>query len=125
MEKQLVIKGHETRGKEVIEILQMLGARNTRNYTGSYPSTLYVLNDNDINLAYTCEYDNQEIFKLEDFLRKYPFKIGDKVINDNYRGRGIIKEMVWDSSAWEVKYRVNFFEDFGENAWCKHDEFKI
>ena len=125
MRKQLVIKGHETRGKEVIEILQMLGARNKKNYTGSYPNSLYILTDNDIEIGYDCDYNNQEIFKLEDFLRKYPFKIGDKVINDNYRGRGIIKEMVWDSNAWEVKYRVNFFEDFGVNAWCKHDEIKL
>ena len=80
MRKQLVIKGHETRGKEVIEILQMLGAKNKRNYTGSYPTTLYILNDNDndIDLCYDCDYNNQEIFKLEDFLKKYPFKIGDK-----------------------------------------------
>jgi hypothetical protein len=65
------------------------------------------------------------IFTLEDFLEKYPYKVGDKVINDNYRGRGIIKEMDWDSVNWCVKYYVNFFEDFGVNAWCKHDEIKL
>ena len=126
MRKQLVIKGHETRGKEVIEILQMLGAKNKKNYKGSYPSTFYILNDNDndINLCYDCDYNNQEIFKLEDFLKKYPFKIGDKVINDNYSGYGIITEMVWDSGDWSVKYCVKF-EDFGTIAWFKSNEIKF
>lgn len=125
MKKQLAIKGHEYRGNEVIEILEMLGASNKKDYTGSYPTTLYILNDNNIDLAYTCDCDNQEIFKLEDFLRKYPFKIGNKVINDDYSGYGIITEMVWDSVDWCVKYCVRFDEDFGEIAWFNHDEIKI
>lgn len=125
MRKQLAIKGHETRGKEVIEILKMLGASNKKNYTGSYTTNLYILNGNNIDIDYTCDYNNQEIFTLEDFLEKYPYKVGDKVINDIYRGRGIIKEMVWDSVDWCVKYYVNFFEDFNVNAWCKHDEIKL
>ena len=123
MRKQLAIKGHEYRGDEVIEILKMLGASNKKDYTGSYPTTLYILNDNNIDLAYTCDCEKQEIFKLEDFLRKYPFKIGDKVINDNYSGYGIITEMVWDSVDWSVKYCVKF-EDFGTIAWFKYNEIK-
>lgn len=124
MKKKLAIKGHESRGKEVIEILEMLGASNKKDYTGSYPTTLYILNDNNIDLAYTCDCEDQEIFKLEDFLRKYPFKIGDKVINDNYSGYGIIITMVWDSVDWCVKYCVNFC-DVGIITWVKCDEIKI
>ncbi len=124
MKKQLAIKGHEYRGNEVIEILKMLGASNKKDYTGSYPTTLYILDDNNIDLAYTCDCENQEIFKLEDFLRKYPFKIGDKVINDDYSGYGIITEMVWDSVEWCVKYCVKF-EDFGTIAWFNSHEIKI
>lgn len=124
MEKQLAIKGHETRGNEVIEILKMLGASNKYDYTGSYPSTLYILDDNDIIISYDCDYVNQEIFKLEEFLEKYPFKIGDKVINDDYSGYGIITEMVWDSVDWSVKYCVKF-EDFGTIAWFNSHEIKF
>ena len=124
MRKQLAIKGHEYRGNEVIEVLKMLGASNKKDYTGNYPTTLYILDGNNIDLAYTCDCDNQEIFKLEDFLRKYPFKIGDKVINDDYSGYGIITEMVWDSVDWCVKYCVKF-EDFGTIAWFNSYEIKI
>lgn len=124
MRKQLAIKGHEARGNEVIEILEMFGASNKHDYRGCYPTTLYVLNDNNIDLVYTCDCENQEIFKLEDFLRKYPFKIGDKVINDDYSGYGIITEMVWDSVEWCVKYYVNFY-DVGIIRWFKCDEIKI
>lgn len=33
---RLAIKGHPTRGKEVIEILEMLGGKNPYNYRGNY-----------------------------------------------------------------------------------------
>ena len=122
MRKQLAIKGHEYRGDEVIGILETLGASNKNNYAGNYPSTLYILNDNDIYLGYAC--DDREVFTLEEFLEKFPFKNNDVVINDNYSGVGIITEMVWDSVNWCVKYCVKF-EDFGIMVWLKCDEIKL
>ena len=35
MGKKLAIKGHATRGKEVIELLEMLGGVNDREYIGT------------------------------------------------------------------------------------------
>ena len=32
MKKKLAIKGHQTKGKDVIEILEMLGGKNKYNY---------------------------------------------------------------------------------------------
>lgn len=121
---QLAIKGHPTRGKEVIEILEMLGANNKENYIGNDPDALYIINDSDNNIDLGYGYDNRAVFKLEEFLEKYPYKVGDKVINDNYSGYGIITTMVWDSDDWCVKYRVEF-EDFGVIEWFKFNEIKI
>ena len=119
MKKQLAIIGHETRGKEVIGILETLGAINKKKYIGNDPDALYILNDDYIDLGY--DYDNREVYTLEQFLRKYPFKIGDRVINSNYDCYGIINEMVWDSNDCCVKYSVKF-EDIGIIAWLKRNE---
>jgi hypothetical protein len=120
MVRELAIKGHETRGKEVVEILEMLGANNKRNYTGAYPDTLYILNDKDIDIGYAC--DNREVFTLQEFLEKFPFKIDDIVISDNYYGDGIIREMFWDKTAWSVKYCVEWPNVI---TWAKHNEIKF
>lgn len=129
MKKQLAIIGHETRGKEVIEILQMLGGKKTI-YNGKDTFHIYSLDDSgEITTQFyrdtaltSFTYD---VYTLEKFLKKFPFKINDMVTNSNYIGRGFIKEMVWDSDICEVKYRVNFFENFGVNAWFKSDEIKL
>ena len=129
MKKQLAIKGHETRGKEVIEMLQMLGGKRTI-YSGK--DTLHIYSLDDYGEITTQLYRDTaltsltyEVFTLEEFLEKFPFKINDMVINNDYRGRGIIKEMVWKSNDCEVKYLVNFFEEFGVNVWFKSDEIKL
>ena len=130
MKKQLAIIGHETRGKEVIEILQILGGGKTI-YSGKDTFHMYYL-DNSRNIVSEF-YDitsslislTYDVYTLEEFLKYFPFKINDIVVNNDYRGRGIIKEMVWDSDIREVKYHVNFFEDFGVNAWFKSDEIKL
>lgn len=130
MKKQLAILGHETRDKEVIEILQMLGGKKTI-YSGKDTFHMYYL-DNSRNIVSEF-YDitsslislTYDVYTLEEFLKYFPFKINDMVTNSDYRGRGIIKEIVWDSDICEVKYHVNFFEDFGVNAWFKSDEIKL
>ena len=38
---QLAIKGHATRGKEVAEILKMLGAKDTDDYQCRYTDRIY------------------------------------------------------------------------------------
>ena len=82
MSRKLAIKGHPTRGKEVIELLKMMGGRH---FTLDGTTEWYVINDLDNSIAF---YDNNYIncheyvkFTLEDFLEKYPFKVGDKVVD--------------------------------------------
>jgi hypothetical protein len=128
MKKQLAIKGHKTRGKEVIETLQMLGGKKTI-YSGTDIFHIYSLNDyedistqlyrNDslMNLTY-------DVFTLEEFLEKFPFKINDRVINSGYSGTGIITEMVWDCNNRGVKYCVKF-EDFDVIVWLNYYDIKF
>ena len=73
----LAIKGHPTRGKEVIQLLEMLGA-NSLGYKDTFVGFYYY-----IECGAICSSDEyptySTIFTLEEFLEKYPYKVGDKV----------------------------------------------
>ena len=79
--KQLAIKGHLTRFKEVINLLEMLGGKNIDGYIGIDIDELYMIEDSVIIQAY--DWNNCIIFTLEEFEEKYPYKVGDKVTLDN------------------------------------------
>ena len=80
----LAILGHATRGEEVIEILEMLGGKNLNNFNGA--SNMYyliglidpkILGVGKLGLDKSDE--QFTYFTLEEFLEKYPYKVGDKV----------------------------------------------
>lgn len=77
----LAIKGHVTRSKEVIEILEMLGGRNVRNYACDLTDYAYSINGQGI-IDWHIPHPNSPlvIYTLEEFLEKFPYKVGDKVI---------------------------------------------
>ena len=106
MSKKLAIKGHPTRGKEVIDLLKMLGGTNpfsVNNGTAvgnKVAISCYYISENTskyISWDYIGpeEIDKYKIFTLEEFLEKYPFKIGDKVM-DGCGYLHTIKSMEWD-----------------------------
>lgn len=101
--KILAIKGHPTRGNEVLEILEMLGGKNISNIKGNC-TYLYYIDDNNF-ISLTDSYRNDFIiFTLKEFLEKYPYKVGDKVLLDNQVK--IIKGVGWDSNNNEVVYTL-------------------
>lgn len=116
---ELGIKGHKTRGCEVIKILESLGGKNCYKLTCNCDNHFYYIsdkyNDKDIENSYigSDEIKGYEIFSLEDFLEKFPYKVGDKVNVWKYylEGRselekGEIKSMRWNSARCEVAYRM-------------------
>ena len=113
---ELGIKGHKTRNNEVIDLLKMLGGINRNKVIGGDDKYFYYICDKykDISNSYIGpdEIKGYEIFSLEDFLEKFPYKVGDKVNVWKYRleGRseleeGEIKSMRWNSARCEVAYR--------------------
>ena len=113
---KLAIKGHATRGKEIIQLLEMLGGNNIHNYGGTF-NECYAIDNNKICTIYTsvAKIDNCVIFTLEEFEEKFPYKVGDKVnyvkYNDEYpsvytiqrmRWTGVTIEYVLDSSGFSA-----------------------
>ena len=81
---QLAIKGHSTRSKKVIEILKMLGGVNKHNYSADCDSLCFYIGKGSNIIYYdwvnNCYEDEDTlVFTLEEFLEKFPYKVGDKV----------------------------------------------
>lgn len=107
---QLAIKGHETRGKEVIEILEMLGGKNPTEYVGDNDEAIYSIEGEEI-VIYELEWVKIEafiVFTLEEFLEKFPYKVGDKVkvLCNVYIGVFDIECMTWHSLSNAVHYCI-------------------
>lgn len=103
---QIAIKGHPSRDKEVIEILEMLGGQNNFNLIGDASDLYYYIN-NDNKITYTlCNINGDfKLFTVEEFLEKYPYKVGDVVMlkGDIVDGkRFTINHMFWNGE--NIKY---------------------
>lgn len=120
MSKHIAIKGHPTRGKEVIQTLEMLGGKNVYNLSGigytslhaSYAWGYYVLRNSEICYsAYIYDNEPYVIFTLEEFLDKYPYKIGDKVEYIKYDDKTpticVIDKMCWTGTTIEYSLDTN------------------
>lgn len=106
---QLAIKGHATRGKEVIKLLEMLGGKDDNYYCGEFIDKIYFIND-DGYIESCNRMQHLEYFQLslEEFLEKFPYKVGDRVkcwIN-GYCSINDIKDIRWDSIMNEIKYKI-------------------
>jgi hypothetical protein len=111
---QLAIKGHETRGEEVIELLAMLGGNNAFGHFGNNTADVYYV-DKSYKNHITCSGINKNnliIFTLEEFLEKFPYKIGDKVKNARINDFiGKIVNVRWDNYEEEVIYHVEWDDE--------------
>ena len=140
---ELAIKGHETRGKEVIELLEMLGGKN-KNLTGAIGTCVvdpkvYFIENNNIYWYYygglDCDgrLENMCVFTLEEFEEKFPYKVGDKVHiyvqNDDIDGRceinvAEISSMRWNPACRKIAYKMKDInrEFYKEEIKCKADD---
>lgn len=119
MGKKLAIKGHPTRGNEVIELLKMLGGSNDEGYIGTntWKDEYYFL-DNGYIRAY--DWSDGIKFTLEEFLEKYPFKVGDIVDRNIDYVSCIIDDMRWNSEKCCVEYHLNYLNG-SEYGWHVSD----
>ena len=107
----LAIKGHATRGSEVIALLEMLGGINSHNLYGDENYAYYTIDsDKEIKGGIYVFGDEQLChFTLEEFLEKFPYKVGDKVKNakvNDFIGR--ITNARWDCNEEQIIYTVEW-----------------
>ena len=73
---ELGITGHQTRGDEVIKILETLGGKNHYKLNGVKHNYFYYIGDKFKNITNSYigpdETEGYIIFTLEDFLEKFP-----------------------------------------------------
>ena len=116
----LVLKGHATRGKEVINLLEMLGA-NRLGYKDTFVGFYYY-----IECGAICSSDEyptySTIFTLEEFEEKYPYKVGDKVLSYN-KWVGVIESMEWYRG--EVLYHVRERNNCLSSETVEHLQYYI
>lgn len=128
MNKNFAIRGHLRRGDEVIKILETLGGKTSYecSYKDGFDSSYFFFINTDENfsidgLAYNSdELKNYYIFTLEEFIKKFPYKVGDKVI---YKSEVLpIIGMTWDCSRGVFIYTMK--PDYGtidcfDSTWMK------
>lgn len=102
----LIFKGHATRGKELHKLLENLGGVDAGYEKCNCVSCFYYINregfiegSNMIPNYMT----HRMIMSLETFESKYPYKVGDKVI-DMHDLHGTITAMSWDEGNCTVLY---------------------
>ena len=100
----LAIKGHATRGNEVIALLEMLGGNSNSGKKGTSTALTYYIDKEGNIKTFALVPSNNYIFNiytLEEFEEKYPYKAGDKVYyqkSTSYIWRAIIATIV--SMKW-------------------------
>ena len=116
----LAIRGHATRGNEVIEILKTFGGINDRfKLDGKIESFHYYIGRNN-NIYHASLSSELKIFTLEEFLGKYPYKIGDKVLSHN-KWVGVIESMEWYNG--EVLYHIRECPNYISSETVEHLQY--
>ena len=104
----LAIKGHKTRGNEVISLLKMLWGKNAINNCGNNPKVVYFI-DPVMHNWIRCDDKNNlvgyTVRTLEEFFEKFPYKVGDKVSSKHLKNQKIDKAE-WESYSNRVVYRL-------------------
>ena len=122
---QLAIRGHATRGYEVIEILEMLGGKNKYNVDAIRGHHAYFIENGIISTLKINQIRPNQfiIFTLEEFLEKFPYKGGDKVlINDDVTDVYTITSMAWVGHC--VAYKIRAFDGIDDVHNWFADEMK-
>ena len=125
MDKDISIKGHISRGKEVMEILKMLGGKITYKcgYKDGFNSSRYFFINRekksaiDYYLYNTEKLENYYVFTIEAFLKEFPYKVGDKVIHN-----GEVKEIIeakWSKFRKTVVYTIEGINSVIDCYNCK------
>ena len=103
---KLAIQGHSTRGKEVIQLLEMLGA-DRLGYKDTFVGFYYYIECDAIVSSDECPID-AIVYTLEEFLEKFPYKVGDDVLAyaEGCLAKFTIQDIRWNYELNKVEYKI-------------------
>lgn len=117
----LAIKGHATRGNEIIKILEMLGCNNNGACTGSDTNKMYTFDGSVIDyVGLDNRGRNFKIFTLEEFLEKFPYKVGDEISVPECESKVRICNIEW--SGYDIQYYTNEKEYYSAEELNKYNQ---
>ena len=107
---QFAIKGHATRGKDVIQRLEMLGGVNVFKLEGAETQGFYYIfkDNNKIYYCWSTNAENVIVYTLEEFEEKFPYNVGDKVLAyvNNCIAKVTIQDIRWNYELNKVEYKI-------------------
>jgi hypothetical protein len=105
---KIAIQGHQTRGKEVIQILESLGGINSALFKGSKDCWYFIDSYGHISNGYRFVLCSKgfKTYTLEEFEKEVPFKIGDKIMDCSDDEVGIITDLLFVDNM--LMYNVDF-----------------
>ena len=129
MKRHIAIKGNAERGNEIIELLEMMGGKNSEHFTGRDSDRYYFIDDNTKCICSENIYEMEEcyngvymLFSYDAFNDDYPWRIGDivNVIGRNDRiGLKVVK-MQWGNAYNTMMYCLDCGQD-GYGWWRAED----
>ena len=120
----LAIHGHKTRGKEVIEILKMLGGKTTSNILGNDTIACYYIDNKNIKWKHYTYFDDACILTLEEFEQRYPYLKGKEIV-DKDNNIGTIIHIKWFEDINHIRYQVSYDVNNYDTSWWRLDEITI
>ena len=116
----LAIKGSKTRGGEIIEILEHMGGKNTQEYCGGVETNFYAIKNGEIVVV--DNWKNYYTLTIDEFEERFPFKIGDTVMDVDGDVGEIINFIyatfcnfdVWPSAEYNI---FDVVKELGEKVW--------
>ena len=111
---KIAIRGHKSRGKDVIQIFKDFGTEGLMDHTGSHADWIYIRDDSlhfkqllvTAGGAVFLKEHGYHVYTLEEFEKEFPFKIGDKVKDSSDNEVGIILGFIDIDD--ELMYVVDF-----------------
>ena len=131
---ELAIRGHSTRGEEVIEILEMLGGVNKHELGAIRHNYVYFIDTDGIIRLLQIDLllpEQYIVYSLEEFEEKYPYKVRDTVthhVGQLLETHALIW-MRWDSDKCRVLYYLDNYdvievEDILYSVECEREQSK-
>lgn len=109
---KLALKGHPKRGREVIQLLVMLGGKSNGNMNGYNDDLYYFIAQDGVIYCSGIEYEElackYRLFTLEEFEEKFPYKVGDKVVAyyEGILAQFTIQDVRWNDELNKVEYKI-------------------